>query len=210
MLIGSLIAVLLAYLVGSIPISYLIVRWVGRRDLRAIGSGNLGATNVYRALGLRWAILAFGGDALKGVLGGWLAWGCFLIAEKAEPMFWLALLLGLAPVLGHLFPPWFKFRGGKGAATSFGVMIVLAPKAALLALALWAVLVLALKIVSVASLAAAAALPVLVYFLDPELKVHWLALGLGVLVVVSHYENIRRLIRGEEKPIRRQDQPEKF
>jgi len=209
-LIGIPIAVVLAYLLGSIPVSYLIVRAVGRQDLRAIGSGNIGATNVYRALGLGWAVLAFGGDALKGAVPSWLAWGCFPIAEKAPSMFWAGWLISLSPVLGHLFPPWFKFRGGKGVATSFGVMVVLAPKATLLALALWMVLALALKIASLASLAAALALPVLVYVLEAEPAKSWLALALGALIFLSHHENIRRLLRGEEKAISRSEPDEKL
>ncbi len=210
MLIGSLIAIFLAYLLGSIPVSYLIVRAVSRRDLRALGSGNLGATNVYRALGLRWAVLAFVGDAGKGALPAGLAWGFFLIAEKAPSLVWAGWGLCLAPVLGHLFPPWFKFRGGKGVATTFGVMVVLAPKATLLALALWLVLALVFKIVSLASLAAAAVLPVLVYWLEPEPQLPWLALVLCLLVALSHRDNLRRLVRGQEKPIRPRRPEEKL
>jgi acyl phosphate:glycerol-3-phosphate acyltransferase len=198
-LIGTLIGVPLAYLLGSVPVSYLIVRWVGHRDLRAIGSGNLGATNVYRALGLPWAVLAFGGDALKGALPAMLARQGFLLGAEAPSPVWAGWLISLSPVLGHLFPPWFKFRGGKGAATSFGVMLVLAPKAALLALALWMALALALKIVSLASLVAALAQPILVYGLGYSLPTCGLALVLAVLVIISHHENIRRLLRGEEQ-----------
>jgi len=200
-LIRILIGVPIAYLLGSIPVSYLIVRWVGHRDLRALGSGNLGATNVYRALGLRWAILAFVGDALKGALPAGLAW---------QWLSGMGLVVGISVVLGHLFPPWFKFRGGKGVATSFGVMIVLAPKATLLALAIWAILTLTLKLVSVASLAAALALPVLVYVLEAEPAKSWLALALGALIFLSHHENIRRLLRGEEKAISRSEPDEKL
>ena len=199
-----IVIVALAYLLGSIPVSYLIARFAGRMDLRAVGSGNVGATNVYRALGPGWAVLAFLGDALKGALPVLAA---LVLFGRDPTASWWTAGAGLLAVLGHLFPPWLKFRGGKGVATSFGVMLALSPWAALLAFALWAALAVTLKISSVASLVAALSLPGFVYFLDPSPAVRWLALILTVLIFVSHHENLGRLIRGEEKAIQR-NQPD--
>jgi len=198
-----ILILVLAGLFGSIPVSLLIAR-ANHVDLRQVGSGNVGATNVYRALGPAWAVLAFLGDALKGALPVLLA--IFLFDRGPNADWWVAGA-GLLAVLGHLFPPWLKFRGGKGVATSFGVMLALSPWAALLAFALWAALAVTLKISSVASLVAALSLPGFVYFLDPSPAVRWLALIMTVLIFVSHHENLRRLLRGEEKPIRRNPPP---
>jgi glycerol-3-phosphate acyltransferase PlsY len=203
-----LLMLLAAYLFGSIPVSFLIARAVAGKDLRQVGSGNTGATNVYRVAGAGWALLAFLGDALKGVLPVWAALHLLSRFSTAD-LVWVAGA-GLLAVLGHLFPPWLKFRGGKGVATSFGVMLVLAPGPALLALVLWAAMTFAFKLVSAASLVAALALPVLVYFFKAGPAKTWLALALCLLIFISHHENLGRLIRGEEKPIRRSSPEEKL
>jgi len=193
-------ALVLAFLLGSVPVSYLIARFVGRVDLAETGSGNVGAANVYRALGLRWAFLAFLGDALKGLAPALVA----ALVLKAQPRadWWIAGA-GLCAVLGHLFPPWLGFRGGKGVATSFGVMLALAPTAAGIAFAVWAAALAVSKIMSLSSLAGALALPVLTWFFSDEPAFRLLALALAAIVFISHHENLRRLLRGEEKPLAR-------
>jgi len=199
---------LVAYLFGSIPVSFLIARAVAGVDLRTVGSGNTGATNVYRVAGAGWAVPAFLGDALKGALPVLAALHLQSQSSTAEA-YWVAGA-GMLAVLGHLFPPWLRFRGGKGVATSFGVMLVLAPGPALLALAVGAALTFAFRLVSAASLAAALALPVLVYVFKAGPAKSWLALALGVLIFLSHHENLGRLIRGEEKAISRNQSNEKL
>jgi len=203
-----LLLLLLAYLFGSIPVSFLIARAAAGVDLRAVGSGNTGASNVYRVAGAGWAVLAFLGDALKGALPVWAA--LHLPSQSSTTDAWWVAGAGLLAVLGHLFPPWLKFRGGKGVATSFGVMVILAPGPALLALAVWAAVTLASKRVSAGSLAAALALPVSVYVFKAGPAKIWLALALAGLIFVAHHENLGRLLRGEEPAIRRNPPQEKL
>jgi glycerol-3-phosphate acyltransferase PlsY len=188
-----------AYLLGSISFSLLIVRLLSRVDLRTVGSGNAGATNVLRASG-RWpALLALVLDVAKGVLP-------VRVAQSAGAAAEIAAGAGLAAVLGHVFPAWFGFRGGKGVATGFGVFVALFPLAAALALALFVAVVGVSRIVSLGSIVAALALPALALGaaragwappVDPGVVA--IAAAVVAVVVVRHRSNLARLLAGTER-----------
>ena len=184
---------LAAYFLGAIPTSYLVVRLVKGQDLRSLGSGNLGATNLYRVLGWRYAVPVALFDAGKGAIpvaffGPWAGGGATL-----------ALLLGLTAVIGHMASIFVGFRGGKGVATGAGVVLALAPWALLAALGVWVGVVAASGYVSLASIVAALMLPPAVYLLHPgRRELVWLFGLLALAVVVLHRANIARLRAGTE------------
>lgn len=185
---------LAAYLLGSIPFGVLITRALGLGNLREIGSGNIGATNVLRTgnKGAAFATLLL--DGAKGGVAVLIARA--ILGEQA------ALVAGLGAFLGHLFPVWLKFRGGKGVATFLGVLLAVSLPAGLAACATWLAAALAFRYSSLSALIAAAATPVwLLLFGRPDAI--WLALLLGALVFARHHANIRRLMRGEEPKIGR-------
>ena len=186
---------------GSIPSGLLIARYVAGLDIREVGSGNIGATNIYRALGLKWGAAVFGADAIKGIIP-------VLLARALLPPQWI-VVPAVAAVTAHIFNPWLKFRGGKGVATAFGAMLAVSPLPALVALATWGLVLWRKKIVSLASLAGAAVMPGAVIIINHN-HIHRLAWFAGALVisglvVFAHRENIGRLRRGEEEPTRRLD-----
>ncbi|MFZ0804603.1 MAG: glycerol-3-phosphate 1-O-acyltransferase PlsY [Candidatus Sulfotelmatobacter sp.] len=193
------------YLLGSIPFGYLLVRFVRGEDVRRSGSGNIGATNVARkspALGVLTLLL----DSLKGVaaviLGAWLA---APLASGARPYFAMSLA-ALSAVTGHIFPVWLKFRGGKGVATGLGAFIIIAPKAVLIAAAIFLILVLIFRYVSLGSVAAVAMFPSLSWSLHEYGNV-WSALAFmtlaSLLIVLKHRVNIVRLLTGTENRLGR-------
>jgi acyl phosphate:glycerol-3-phosphate acyltransferase len=181
-----------AYLLGSTPTSYLVGRLSRGIDLRQFGSGNLGATNAYRVLGWKAAVPIFMVDIAKG----WLPTYFFPMWDD-RPAMW-ALAYGAAAIIGHVFSIFVAFRGGKGVATGAGVFLALAPAAVLIGLGAWLTLVLATGYVSLASITAAALLPILVLLFRGVDAVLWLALALASFVIWAHRANIRRLLRGEE------------
>ena len=206
-----------SYLLGSIPFGLLIAKAHGK-DLRSIGSGNIGATNVSRALGRKWAYLCFGLDVLKGLLP-MLASLSLAIPSSTQSqtekviLLWLWLAVGCAAILGHIFPIYLKLKGGKGVATSFGVALGLWPYytiCALFAIATWSVVVLIWRYVSLASIAASITFP-LVLILAIILTPGWdfgslwplliAATAIPLMVIIRHRENIRRLIAGTESKI---------
>lgn len=187
------ILVLASYLVGAVPTSYVVGR-IGRGiDLREHGSGNLGATNAFRVLGWRLALPVLLFDIFKG----WLPTFAFPIWDGAVRPEW-ALVYGATAVVGHVFSIYVGLRGGKGVATTGGVLIALAPAAAALGVVAWALVVALTRIVSLASLVAAIVIPVAVYVMRGPDAVFGLTIGLAVFVVFAHRSNIRRLLRGEE------------
>ena len=183
--------VLAAMLLGSVPTGLLVARARGV-DLRKIGSGNIGATNVGRALGRSWAIVVLLADAAKG-------YAPVLIAKHCEPSTWLWAAVGLATVCGHSFSVFLRGRGGKGVATSLGAAIGLAPVPAFAAFGVYLVLYALFRISSVGSLAGVAAFPILVVVLGPRAPaIVAFGAAAAVLVIARHKDNIKRLARGEE------------
>lgn len=180
-----------AFLLGSIPTGVLVARAKGV-DLRKVGSGNIGATNVGRALGKKWATFVLIADASKGALAV-LACSQWL----ADP--WLPALGGLAAVFGQVFSIFLRGRGGKGVATSLGAGMALAPLPTLLCLATFVVLYAAFRIVSIGSLAAVACFPLFLWLLHLGTAPRLLfAIVVAALVLVRHKANLGRLLRGEE------------
>jgi len=183
-----------AYVVGSIPTGLLVARARGV-DLRAVGSGNIGATNVARALGRGWAIAVLVCDALKGFVPVFVG-RHFLPQLPAGAV----ALAGLAAIVGHMFTVFLKGRGGKGVATSLGVALAISPPAALCGLGLYLLAYLALGISSVGSLLGMWSFPLFAWLFGGVARPFlWLSLGTAALVTVRHRANIERLIRGEEK-----------
>jgi glycerol-3-phosphate acyltransferase PlsY len=194
---------LLAYVVGATPTSHWVGRFFFGVDLRKVGSGNLGATNTFRALGWKAALPV----ALVDVFKGWLPVWYFSQVDHTGAWAW-TLAYAAAAIVGHVFSFWVRFRGGKGIATSAGVFLALAPWAVLVALGVWIAVVLPTRIVSLGSLAAALAVPISVYFLP-----HWggdalfyFTLGLAAFVFWAHRSNIGRLMRGEENRFGKREQ----
>jgi len=197
----SLSIVVAAYLLGSIPTGYLLVRFVRKQDIRSIGSGNIGATNVLRsgAKGLGAATFLF--DTLKGalavVVGARLATAWF----PPIPLHNAEALAALCAVLGHMFPIWLGLRGGKGVATAFGVFAVLVPYAALGSLAVFVIVFALSRIVSLASILATVCFPLFVWFAVPWARNYLIMAIVGIiagLILVKHQQNILRIMAGTE------------
>jgi len=191
--VALIACVLGGYLLGSIPFGVIITRIGGAGDVRRIGSGNIGATNVLRTGRRDLALLTLLGDGGKGIVAVVIAralWG-----ETA------GALAGACAFLGHLFPVWLGFKGGKGVATFFGIMIAAAWPVGLLAGATWIAVAFLLRLSSLAALTAVALAPIYALLLHAGRPIIALALFAGVLVYVRHHENIARLLKGEEPKI---------
>jgi glycerol-3-phosphate acyltransferase PlsY len=193
--LAAALCVVGGYLLGSIPFGVIVTKLGGAGDVRQIGSGSIGATNVLRTGRRDLAAITLVGDGGKGavavLLAGWLLGG-------AE----MAALAGGAAFVGHCYPVWLKFRGGKGVATAAGVMFAVAWPAALLAGVTWLAMALIFRLSSLAALTAAALAPLYVFLTGqtPEAKL-WLTLFMAVLIFIRHHENVRRLLKGEEPRI---------
>lgn len=186
--------VVLSYLLGAIPTSYWVGRWGYGVDLRERGSGNLGATNVYRVLGWKAALPVVLADVAKGFIPAWL-----FPRLEAAPWAW-ALGYGSAAVLGHVYSVWVRFRGGKGVATSAGVLAGLAPAAMLVGFAVWLVTVLTTRMVALGSVLAALSIPAAVWLFARQsgAPLFGFTLAIAVLVIWAHRTNLARIARGEE------------
>jgi glycerol-3-phosphate acyltransferase PlsY len=189
------VCLVVGYLLGSIPFGVIATRLGGAGDVRKIGSGSIGATNVLRTGRRDLAAITLIGDGGKGALAVLLA---ALVFKSAEA----SCIAGGAAFVGHLFPVWLRFKGGKGVATFFGVMFAIAWPAALLAGATWLIVAAIFRLSSLAGLATAALAPLYVFLTGqtPEAKL-WLAAFMAVLIFVRHRENIGRLLKGAEPRI---------
>lgn len=179
-------ALVSGYLLGSIPFGYLLGRWKGV-DLHREGSGNIGAANAVRVLGKSAGLAVLILDALKGVLACWLA-----SSETGQ------IAAGLAAVLGHNFPCWLRFQGGKGIATSAGVLLILTPKSLAIAVGVFLILTAAARIVSVGSLGASVVLPFAVWLVEGWGKLLAAIALMGLLAIYQHRDNLKRLRAGTE------------
>jgi glycerol-3-phosphate acyltransferase PlsY len=185
------VALVLAYLVGAIPFSYLVARRFGVDDVRKVGSGNVGATNVLRSAGKTAGILALALDAGKGALAAWLAQR--LVGGSVVPS-----LAAAAAVIGHMYPVWLRFKGGKGVATGAGAFFPMAPKAALVAVLVFALTAWASRYVSLGSVAGTITLAALAFAFGAPRPV-WLSASLiGALIVFKHRGNLARVVHGGE------------
>ncbi len=203
----SLLIAAAAYLLGSIPTGYLLVRLFRHQDIRAVGSGNIGATNVLRAGGTGLGAITFLLDMLKGCAAVWLGaliWtGLVLVVHvvPTTPLRDFEALAALCAVLGHMFPVWLRFRGGKGVATGFGVFLVAAPWAALASISVFLVVLALSRYVSLASILGSASFPVFAWLLVRGARPAFFTaveVTVALLVILKHHQNIRRLFAGTE------------
>ncbi len=194
------LVVIIAYLIGSIPFGYLIVRATGRGDVRETGSGGTGATNVSRRAGKAAGVFTLIFDALKGFVA-------VVVAESLLPDLdptaasWILSAAAIATLLGHIFPVWLGFRGGKGVATGAGVFLALAPTAVLCAAVIFVAVVWLRKLVSLASLAAAVTIPVYFWLVTNSTSLGVASVVAAWLIVFAHRENIARIWNGTEPRI---------
>jgi len=188
----TILAILLvtAYLLGSVPTGLLLGKAYGI-DVRKEGSGNIGATNLYRTVGRRVGVLTLIGDCLKGLIP-------VLVVKFSSMPAEYAVWVGLAAFCGHVFSVFLRFKGGKGVATALGVFLALAPLAVVMALAVFVVLMLIWRYVSLGSIAAAATMPLAVLLLQGDTALKAVTLIIAVVVIAKHHENIRRLLAGTE------------
>ena len=189
------------YLLGSIPFGLIAAHLGGAGDIRKVGSGNIGATNVLRTGRRDLAAITLIGDGGKGAVAALIAHALTIRFGPAGGALTVAAVAGGAAFVGHVFPVWLKFRGGKGVATFFGVMLAIAWPVGLMAGATWIAMAVLLRRSSLAALTAAALAPLYALALHSGQPVVILAAAMAVLIYIRHHENIRRLLKGEEPKI---------
>jgi len=193
---------LAAYLLGSIPFGFVLVRLFLKEDIRAKGSGNIGATNVVRSGAKKLGALTFFLDACKGFFAVWLASRIvFTPGLTPVPLQKATALAALCAILGHIYPVWLRFKGGKGVATALGVFLALAPQAALAGLLVFVLVFAVCKYVSLASILAAIAFPIFALLLPHPRYSPWLiavVFIVPIIVIAKHHQNIARLLAGTE------------
>jgi glycerol-3-phosphate acyltransferase PlsY len=199
LIVAYIVTALAAYLLGSIPTGYLVAKTRGL-DIRSVGSGNIGATNVFRVLGVPAGVFVLVADGLKGFAAcTWLEDVVLRLCEQPlEGAEAFRVVAGVCAVLGHSFSCWLRFKGGKGIATSAGVYFALAPLSAGIALTTWAVVFALSRYVSLASIAAAVALPAAVWLTPNGLALRIVTTAVGLLAIYKHRANIQRLATGTE------------
>lgn len=198
------ILIIISYILGSIPTSYLLGKKLRGIDLRQYGSKNVGFTNAFRCLGWKIGVVALAGDILKGFLPA-LIFPKFLIFDSG----WLGvsansgLVFGAAAIIGHIWTIFLRFKGGKGVATSLGVFLALTPLPLLITLTICALLILITKFVSLGSITGSIMLPVLIYFMEPQKpSLFVVSILIGLFILIRHRENLVRLLKGKELPLR--------
>ncbi len=199
---GIAILIVLAYLIGSIPTAVWVSKQVYGIDIREHGSGNAGATNTFRILGSKAGTIVMVIDMLKGFIAVKLS---LLSAYSwtSEAITNLQIFLGLAAVVGHIFPIWADFRGGKGIATLFGMILAIQPLAAVSLVGVFLLMLYLTRYVSLSSISASVAFPVLILFIfqQPELSYRIFAIATACLVILTHHKNINRLLSGNESKV---------
>jgi len=186
----ALVAV--AYVSGSLPTAYLLVRLMTGKDVRATGSGNVGATNALRTAGWKVGAVVTLIDMLKGALPVWL------MSRFNPESIWIASAM-MAAVIGHCYPVWLKFKGGKGVATGFGAFLVIAPLSALTVFVLWFVVLLIWRWVALASMVASASFPLVLKLIDrPDMVTLVAVSATSVVIILRHSSNIEKILSGDE------------
>jgi glycerol-3-phosphate acyltransferase PlsY len=188
------VGVVLAYLIGSVPFAFLVAKRWGTPDLRRIGSGNLGAANVLRVSGVKAGVLVVLLDVGKGAAG-------VLVASRLDGFATAPAVAGLAAIVGHIYPVWLRFRGGKGVATACGVFTALAPGAVVPALAVFLISAWLTKYISVGSVLASLSLPPIAYALGSPMPIVIAAVAAAALIVFRHRSNLARIWLGTERRI---------
>jgi acyl phosphate:glycerol-3-phosphate acyltransferase len=200
---NELLVIVLAYLIGSIPTAVWVSKYFFDIDIRDYGSGNAGATNTYRVLGSKWGTLVMIVDMLKAIVAVKLA---FLLPDAYEYELYLINMqigLGLAAVLGHVFPIWANFRGGKGVASLFGMVLGIQPNVALCCVGIFILVLYLTRWVSLSSILASVAFPIfiLIIFNEPEHLYRVFAVIVALMVLFTHQKNIGRLLKGNESKV---------
>lgn len=197
--------IILAYLIGSVSNAIWVSRKFFHIDIREYGSGNAGATNTFRVLGPRAGTFVLILDMLKGVLAVKLAFMLpyYAMPEHVTQLINLQIGLGLAAVVGHIFPVWFDFRGGKGIATLFGMVLAIQPLVALSCVGVFLLMLFLTRYVSLSSILAGIAFPILLIFIfrEQELFYKLFAIAIALLVILTHQKNIGRLLKGTENKV---------
>lgn len=205
----SLLVIGVAYLLGSIPFGYLIVKGTRGDDIRQTGSGGTGATNVSRRAGKVAGIATLLLDAAKGAAAVLIARQVLNVPTLDDELYWWITLVAIAVMMGHMFPVWLRFRGGKGVATGVGVFLVLAPVAVGFAAVVFVLIVWSTRYVSLGSIIAAATIPLFVWLqhdfirpVGPLIPTMTTAVAGAALIIFAHRANIRRLVEGTETKFR--------
>ncbi len=189
-IVWKIIYLILSYLFGAIPFSYIVGKLMANIDIRRTGSGNVGSTNLFRSVGTKGALIAFILDAGKGFL-------VVSLAKTTKTPIQFLFLSGLLCVLGHIFTPYLNFKGGKGVATSFGIILGISPLIALILLIIFSIVFAASRIVSLSSISSALALVPLNLIMNQKLSFYMAFLT--ILILFTHRENIKRLLKGAER-----------
>ncbi|HEU4576151.1 MAG TPA: glycerol-3-phosphate 1-O-acyltransferase PlsY [Chitinophagaceae bacterium] len=200
---NELLLIVLAYLIGSIPTSVWVSKYFFDIDIREYGSGNAGATNTFRVLGPQWGTFVMVVDMLKGIAAVKLALVLPHYLDNDTQFINLQIGLGLSAVIGHIFPVWADFRGGKGIATLFGMVLGIQPLVAICCVGVFLLVLYLTRFVSLSSILASIAFPVfiLVIFNEPEHLYRIFAIAVALMVLLTHQKNISRLLKGSENKV---------
>lgn len=200
---NEVLLIVLAYLIGSIPTSVWVSKYFFGIDIREYGSGNAGATNTFRILGPSWGTFVMIADMLKGIIAVKLVYLIPFYLDHETLMTNLQIGLGLAAVIGHIFPIWAEFRGGKGVATVFGMVLGIQPLVAVCCVGVFLLVLYLTRFVSLSSILASIAFPVfiLIIFNEPEDLYRIFAVAVALMVLITHQKNIGRILHGQESKV---------